>query len=97
METPINVATTAEKRPVYRFQVYVRIDDVNTHKDKYSNGICFPAVGHLFILVLCPIEIHGESKCPDGSVKLQPPCNVSGLSRRARLLPVGVRKNCKIG
>jgi hypothetical protein len=66
MDSPINVATAAENRPVYRYTVEVgtpegiRDKRTITHEDKDPVSICFPALSHFLILILRPVKIHGE-------------------------------------
>ena len=69
MDSPMNVATAAENRPVYRQMAEVSIPEGTrkktqirtiTHEDKDSVCICFPALSHFLVLVLRPVKIHGE-------------------------------------
>jgi hypothetical protein len=64
METDIRTARAAEKRPVYTpvlAQVvleggWARVTD----KDKDRITLSFPPFSDLLIILICPVQVHGE-------------------------------------
>ena len=65
MDTEINVATAAEKRPVYDQEVLSRREAQNwmieTDKYKDSVGVRFPVLYHFLIFFSRHFQVHGEN------------------------------------
>ena len=65
IDTASNTATEAENRPVWDVMLAheARRAIFGTHKDENPIGICFPAVGHLVVFILCYLQILVEERC----------------------------------
>jgi hypothetical protein len=65
--TASSAATAAENKPVCSFpccyvQGKIDADTAETHENEEPFGIFLPAIGHLVVLILCGLGVHGEER-----------------------------------